>query len=667
MKARHRVGNARFECPVLQCPFKATRRDNVAQHVKNIHGISSKDLSQKKQLGEGRQTTLINNGDNAEASPGYNWLDLMEAASTGDLVVLQKVLNAGVYIDSQADDGRTALHCAARAGQDEVARAILELETPCWSQKSDFFWCSVLQEAILGKSLGCCQFLLGSPVIKDSITRVMTGLVEIFSDRLRKTELKSNEVWTHVANLAILATRSNDRGIVESILESFSIEPVGVQHEEDIIISIRQFLARIMAVDAAKRSLIGILEMLRVRCSAALWPTPKYHNCPLHAAIVRNQAACVRWLLRHTRGNDYRRSSAFQKAVKLGFKTIVEIFLEAESNFRPDLRNRFGRAALHDAVKNGDTEIVQVLVDFASTDINITTNNRRRTCDTALHLAVGVRNLDIVKVLVRCERTDVSLKNGQGQTALCLATSDGLVDIATVLLEHGARDDRALFQAFSDWDAGMLVAQVIVRYLERDTGTTFDETKIQTRAHLGEYLFKMKGYRYEDVYTTRNVGPTYLIPIAVKERDIDLLLLLLGLDSITADDLNEKMCNLRSRICYRTPLNYARSRDYTDIADLLSASGAVNEIYDPFGELVAEERMDALRLAAKDDESTQSAQEQPLSSDLSRQTPVVPSREEFGSEIELEEEPDSYIDKYIDLQSSEAEESEKESKRQRRE
>jgi ankyrin repeat protein len=44
----------------------------------------------------------------------------MEAANAGNVAMLQEILKAGVSISSQADDGRTALHCAARAGHVEV-------------------------------------------------------------------------------------------------------------------------------------------------------------------------------------------------------------------------------------------------------------------------------------------------------------------------------------------------------------------------------------------------------------------------------------------------------------------------------------------------------------------------------------------------------------------
>jgi ankyrin repeat protein len=50
----------------------------------------------------------------------------MEAASTGNLLLLEHLLYRGVHVDTQAEDGYTALHCAAKAGSVAVISVLLE-------------------------------------------------------------------------------------------------------------------------------------------------------------------------------------------------------------------------------------------------------------------------------------------------------------------------------------------------------------------------------------------------------------------------------------------------------------------------------------------------------------------------------------------------------------
>jgi hypothetical protein len=173
VRARHRVGNARFKCSVQWCGFKATRKDNLTQHVKKVHGIqSTRPLHREASHGEAQDTS--DQGDKEpETLPEYTWLSLMEATTAGNMTVIQEILDAGIDIDAQADDKRTALHCAARAGQVEATHFLLELDPSRWTQKPISFWCSVVAEAITGKSLACCQLLLGSPTNKKFMAKTI--------------------------------------------------------------------------------------------------------------------------------------------------------------------------------------------------------------------------------------------------------------------------------------------------------------------------------------------------------------------------------------------------------------------------------------------------------------------------------------------------------------
>ena len=50
----------------------------------------------------------------------------MQAASAGNLGLVQAILQSGVDISKQADDGSTALHCAAKADQTGMICLLIE-------------------------------------------------------------------------------------------------------------------------------------------------------------------------------------------------------------------------------------------------------------------------------------------------------------------------------------------------------------------------------------------------------------------------------------------------------------------------------------------------------------------------------------------------------------
>jgi ankyrin repeat protein len=87
-----------------------------------------------------------------------------------------------------------------------------------------------------------------------------------------------------------------------------------------------------------------------------------------------------------------------------------------------------------DAVRSGNTEMVQVLLSRGSVKINA----RDSFGDTALMEAVLWRNVDMVTCLLKVEGVKVDEKNSYGMTALMFAAMRGREEIVRLLLEAGA-------------------------------------------------------------------------------------------------------------------------------------------------------------------------------------------------------------------------------------
>jgi ankyrin repeat protein len=580
-------------------------------------------------------------------------------AAIGNIAVLQILLEAGCEININAGDGNTALHCAAQAGQLTAVEFLIEhgaqinlenlkRQTPLLaaaiSGSSDTILILLRAGGTVARFSRNTRYAGSStPAFADYI--VATGdpdLIQAILDMDTPQLIKGREA--KAAGLVAAAARIGQTPVLESLASSDQAAFIPFRKRWPIFFAVSnghlEAVRTMMALTglsedskslpslvctAARRGHLDILRLLLESFPSALNRQNYSKQSALHSAASKKRLSSVLYLL-----------------------SFPDIDVNQEEG-------RY-RTALHLAVLCGAIDVVRALIAHPDIDLNRISMYYLNT-GTALQMAAKERHLDVVQALLLCPGIDTSSKSGEG-TALFLAARSGSLEISRALLEHGARDDTAIFPTLR---TGLHLARLILQY-DMQQLPSDAENIVQSRAQLAEFLFHAKGYQYHEV----SKNGVHLVSLAAKENDADLLRVLLNLDSITPDGLNEKMNYERFPWYYRTPLNYAKSRGYTEIADLLASHGAIDEFFDPYGRMAAQERREALELAAKNDESTQPAQEQPPPSEASRETPEDASQEEYDSDSELEQEPYSYIDEYISPHSNE-DESERESKRQRRE
>lgn len=135
-------------------------------------------------------------------------------------------------------------------------------------------------------------------------------------------------------------------------------------------------------------------------------------------------------------------------AASHGFEKIAKILLKhgAEYNKKDKTAQR---TPLHLAIRNGNLGIVQALIEESSErlkingeglKINITDKNGK----TPLHLAVSDnKKLGIVRALFddATQRPNIDVQDEDGNTPLHTAATNGLEEVARILLKHGARLD----------------------------------------------------------------------------------------------------------------------------------------------------------------------------------------------------------------------------------
>lgn len=113
------------------------------------------------------------------------------------------------------------------------------------------------------------------------------------------------------------------------------------------------------------------------------------------------------------------------------YHDVVESYGDGESCYFVNMRESvFGRTALHAATIKGHSDVVKVLLECPTIDVNLVDAAKR----TALHMAVGNGRADIVRLLLYACGIHVNAVDGFVRTPLFEAVRDNKVEIAAILL-----------------------------------------------------------------------------------------------------------------------------------------------------------------------------------------------------------------------------------------
>jgi ankyrin repeat protein len=136
-----------FSCK--ECARAFTRKDNLTHHIKTRHATSPR-VPEKRPS----PSTAIDQA----AEPLPDWLLLTQSASYGNLAYVERFIDLGYDVNVRADDGNTALHCAAKAGQTVVLQVLIQngAKVDVRNDKGRF----PIYEAIIERHLDCVFLLL---------------------------------------------------------------------------------------------------------------------------------------------------------------------------------------------------------------------------------------------------------------------------------------------------------------------------------------------------------------------------------------------------------------------------------------------------------------------------------------------------------------------------
>ncbi|KAJ4323837.1 hypothetical protein N0V94_001621 [Neodidymelliopsis sp. IMI 364377] len=326
----------------------------------------------------------------------------MQAATIGNIAYLTYASNVGADINIETEDGKTALHCAARAGQTATVQFLLAkgARQNKDTQVNGRRILNAAAEAVLGRSLDCFILLLEAGA--------------------QFGYWKARGIMDHIA-------QTGDLAFAQSIMDT------------DIANWSSDEKATVLAWEAAKAGATSILEYLIVHHPMSMSNIVPIKATPLYAAAIGGSLACFRLLLATPIIEEVDSevlSSLFDKllqknAAKGNAQTVQATIDDGEARTkRPNFR--FSQA-LFVAVSGKNIETMSVLLRYTTTDIN---SRLHRWGETALHCAARYGFVEGVKLLLSHSCVDVRAKNTVAQTPMLSAFWAEKLDCVHLLAEY---------------------------------------------------------------------------------------------------------------------------------------------------------------------------------------------------------------------------------------
>lgn len=229
------------------------------------------------------------------------------------------------------------------------------------------------------------------------------------------------------------------------------------------------------------------------------------------------------------------------RAMVAGDLKTAESLLSVGLN--PDVRDRYGRTPLINAVTFGETKLVQLLLAYhADPNAHVERPNASQLAETPLQAAAREGNLPVARMLIKAG-AHVDVKGAEGRTALSSAAFVSHLDMMRFLIDNSAdvnvRDasgasplDDAAWRGNLDAVAMLLAHGAHLNEVNTQTGATpINEAAYRGQTAVVRYLLQF----HPDVMTAdkRGYGP---LENAIRMGKEESALLLLKPDAKLPDD-----------------------------------------------------------------------------------------------------------------------------------
>jgi ankyrin repeat protein len=481
----------------------------------------------------------------------------LQAATVGNLFIIEASLGAGMNVNIVGDDGSTALHCATRAGQNSAVQYLLEHGAD--REAKNDVQRSPLHEALLSRSWETVDLLFrdGAKLCDSKITRSclsQCGSIHIL--KLCLAHIRDSVTNEMLYGILASASKVGDVALVVGLLSLANKNLDGpntiCEHSASPILETR-------------------LDPLRVDLYWHPETNDSRRFSPLHLAAAEGHLDVVKKLVYHRfdLNKNIQGSTPVHLAARRGHTDVVEFLLNQETINIKRIMGHYKLTPLHLAARNGKTEVARLLL--SRVDFNVGQNNLDR--ETPLHLAARAGHLEVVQLLLHnTYHNEHRCRNRWGESPLQLAAVHGHLDVVQFLLDHEEKQN----------------PQGPIRVVQQELRTPLEILKsLLEHTDFRNVNWSDRYYAGGLLYAAIRKGASDCIQFLVCHENIDInlrggwpsktpltLAAALGQADTVKLLLQHKNIDVERRGYYGSALELARKRGHGEIIELLLAHGA---------------------------------------------------------------------------------------------
>ena len=424
IQAKHRLGLAQHACLVEGCHYKTTRKDNIQQHLRNIHPEIAGSSQPKRGPRQGQAHTILSPvplSVQPETDSDLSLVcisTLMQAASSGNSGICEAVFRLGVEISVRADDGSTVLHCAAKANQVDMVRLLIQkgIQLEIQNKKGR----TALHEAVLGRQESTFTVLVQSgAAITEHVLRDIIETEQIRMFQVALTRYEATILQSYGPELFAIAANCTYTGMMDTMLALPTISERWIEQNG------KQTIHRLIIRN----------------CTVMMGVLMTSGKLDINMCIMRRQSL----------------KPLLQIAASHGLYEMASLFLTSDA-IEVNQRGNNGYTALDVAAEEGHIKIVEALLEHPRISVHDNSAASRRNT-TGLHIACRRGHHDIVNLMVTgFQKHGVSVNTMAGgvstvQTPFQSAVLHGRTEIVSQLLPRPDFDVNIPYQKRTIWEA----------------------------------------------------------------------------------------------------------------------------------------------------------------------------------------------------------------------
>ncbi|XP_075225754.1 no mechanoreceptor potential C [Lycorma delicatula] len=328
------------------------------------------------------------------------------------------LLKSGASTNLTMENGQTAVHIAAKYGNEETLMLILEDGgDPLYKAKNG--------ETPLHLACGSCK----SNIVKTLINFVKEKKSpEVATTYINMTNEDGESALHYGAKISKKEVTNDleDKEVVRLLLENGAETSIQSKSTQETVFHYCAFVGNndVLVEMLARMSATDVLKALN-RQNSAGWT-------PLLIACHQGHSEMVNTLLsNHARVDvfDNEGRSALHLAAERGYLQVCDALLTHKAFINS--KSRVGRTALHLAALNGYANLCKFLVQDHNAVIDVLTLRKQ----TPLHLAAGAGQLEVCKLLLEMG-ANIDATDDQGQKPIHAAAQNNYSEVAKLFLQQ---------------------------------------------------------------------------------------------------------------------------------------------------------------------------------------------------------------------------------------